>query len=570
MSGIIMQKLQCQVGSYSDQGLKEENQDSFGFFCPDDVNVLENKGIIAAIADGVSGCDAGKDASACCIQNLVEDYYCTADSWSVQTSVQKVLVALNSWMYGQSAKIGKFRSMATTLTAMVFKSASAHIFHIGDTRVYLLRDKKLQCLTHDHTWPTIHGMQLTRAIGMDLNVDIEYRKWPLQEKDYFIFTTDGVYDHVKEEQILNAFLDFSDLDYIAEYLVKLALQQGSRDNLSCQIVQVLNLPPQDVQEVYQQVTQLPLLPELEAGMKFDGYQIVCELHSSKRGHIYKAIDEASNQVVALKTPSVAYQNNLLHLDLFSHEEWVGKRLNHPNLVKLFSPPRPKHFLYVATEYIEGQTLRQWLEDNGVLSLQDIRIAAKQIALGLQAMHRLEMVHQSINPDNIMRNEDGNLKIIDFGSTQIWGVEDTSSSIESLNFLNTQHYGAPEYFLGQKSSPRSDIFSLGVMVYEMLTGHLPYGEKYPEGKFEKLAYTSVRDWQQEIPVWVDKAIKKAVNPNPDRRYQDILEFVHDLSHPNSELLRSEKLPLIERNPVAFWRGLSIFLLLAELITLANCV
>lgn len=560
---------QCHFGGYSAQGLKEENQDSMGVVFPEDDNVLQNKGITVAIADGVSGCDAGKDASACSIQSMVADYYCTADSWTVQTSVQKVLVALNRWMYEQGRQLGRFRSMATTLSVAIFKSTTAHIFHIGDSRIYLLRDGQLQRLTQDHTWATSQSSQLTRAIGIDLNIDIDYRKVPMQRGDYFIFTTDGVHEYVKEEQIIATISEHCDLNIAAQQLVDHALKQGSPDNVSCQIVQFETLPTQDAQDLYQQLTQLPFPPELEVGMKLDGYRIIRELHSSKRVQIYQAIDEASGVSVVLKTPSVNYLDDPVYLELFTHEEWVGKRLQNPHIVKLFAPSRPKHFLYVATEYIDGQTVRSWMQDNGVISLNDTRIVAKQIAQGLQAMHRLEMVHQDLKPENVMRDKNGFIKLIDFGSTKISGVEEITSPLERLHILGTKNYAAPEYFAEEKGTHRSDIFSLGVMVYEMLTGHLPYGEKYGEGRVAKLAYTATRHWQASIPEWVDKAIEKAVNQSPEYRYDDILEFVHDLSHPNPQLLHSKPLPLLERNPVAFWRGLSLFLLVVNLITLANC-
>jgi serine/threonine protein phosphatase PrpC len=570
---------QCRFGGYSDQGLKPENQDSMGFSVPEEDNVLQNKGITAAIADGVSGCDEGKEASACSIQSMVADYYCTADSWTVQTSVQKVLIALNRWMYEQGIQAGRFRSMATTLSVAIFKSTTAHIFHIGDSRIYLLRDKQLQQLTQDHIWATAQhkSNQLTRAIGLDLSIDIDYRKVPMQNGDIFIFTTDGVHEYISDEQMVSAFMTGSplkdcqsfDLNTVAEQLVKLALKQGSPDNLSCQIVHFEKLPKQDAEDLYQLLTELPFPPELEVGMKLDGYRIVREIHSSKRVQVYQAVDEASGQAVVLKTPSVNYLDDPVYLDLFTHEEWVGKRLKHPNVMKLFTPSRPKHFLYVVSEYIDGQTLRDWLQDYEVLSLNDTRAVAKQIALGLQAMHRLEMVHQDVKPENIIRDKDGCIKLIDFGSTKVSGVEEITTPLERIHILGTKNYAAPEYFSGQKGTSRSDIFSLGVIVYEMLTGHLPYGEKNAESRAEKLSYTPVRHWQTEIPIWVDKAIEKAVHPNPEYRYRDCLEFIHDLSHPNSSLLRNQTLPLIERNPVAFWRGLSIFLLLAELITLANC-
>ena len=124
-------KTSVHLGQYSSRGVKEENQDSLGYFLPDDDNLLLNKGIVLAIADGVSGCDEGKEASECTVKSLLSDYYSTADSWTVQTSVQKVLIALNRWMYEQGYKIDRYRQMATTLSAVIIKSTTAHLFQKG-------------------------------------------------------------------------------------------------------------------------------------------------------------------------------------------------------------------------------------------------------------------------------------------------------------------------------------------------------------------------------------------------------------------------------------------------------
>jgi len=558
----------CHFGCYSDKGLKAENQDCMGFVLPDDESVLQNKGISLAIADGVSGSDAGKEASACTIQSMMADYYCTADSWTVQTSVQKVLVALNRWMYAQARAVGRSRTMATTLSAAIFKSTTAHIFHIGDSRIYLLRDGQLQQLTQDHTWETPQTRQLTRAIGIDLNIDIDYRKLAIQANDYFIFTTDGVHSYVSEKQIISTIHQASDLNLAAQQLSEIALKQGSPDNISCQIIQFETLPSQDVQELYQQLTAIPLPPKLQTGTKLDYYRVIRELHSSKRGKIYQAVDESTGELVVLKTPSINDQADPTYLALFTHEEWVGKRLKHPHIVKLHAPHRPKKFLYGVTEYIDGQTMRAWMRDSGVLSLTDTRDAAKQIALGLQAMHRLEMVHQDLKPENVLRDNKGYLKLIDFGSTRISRVEEINSPSGQLPILCSTHYSAPEYFLGQKGTQQADIFSLGVMVYEMLSGQLPYPEKYADDHTIKAVYTPLQHWQPEIALWVDKAIEKAVNLNPEDRYHEVMEFIHDLSHPNASLVRSTQVPLMKRNPVAFWRGLSLFLFLTNLLTLVN--
>ncbi|HIL91773.1 MAG TPA: serine/threonine protein kinase, partial [Cycloclasticus sp.] len=216
-----------------------------------------------------------------------------------------------------------------------------------------------------------------------------------------------------------------------------------------------------------------------------------------------------------------------------------------------------------TEYIEGQTLRQWMNDNTAPSLQEVREIVNQLARGLRAFHRKEMIHQDLKPENVIIDTHGTVKIIDFGSTRIAGVEEISTPIVRLSLLGTQYYTAPEYFTGLPSNHQSDVFSLGVLTYEMLTGHLPYGEKYGEKAFSKLTYVSARQHNEDVPIWVDGALKKVLAKNSQHRYEEISEFLHDLAKPNKDFIETAHVPLIERNPLGFWKGVAIISLLANI-------
>jgi len=186
----------------------------------------------------------------------------------------------------------------------------------------------------------------------------------------------------------------------------------------------------------------------------------------------------------------------------------------------------------------------------------------QIAKGLRAFHRMEMLHQDLRPDNIMIDTDGTVKIIDFGSTMVAGIMEIDSPLERQHLLGTFQYTAPEYLLGEIGTPRSDQFSLGVIAYQMVTGKLPYGAEVAKTKTKaqqnKLKYDSIYYQQREIPAWVDEAIRKAVDPDPLKRYEEISEFVFDLHQPNKAFLNKTRPPLIERDPLLFWKGLSFIL------------
>lgn len=545
------------VGHYSDRGVKEENQDSYGVLVPE-ASALSYKGIVAVLADGVSGCEAGKVASETCVASLLGDYYCTPDSWTVKNAVEKVLLATNRWMYGQGQQgLDPRKGLATTLSALVVKSSTGYIFHVGDTRIYRLRGKDLTQLTNDHrVWVSADRNYLTRAMGIDLRLDIDYHKFVVEPGDIFILTTDGVHEYLPDSAIVDHVTRHeNNLDRAARELTTLALTNGSPDNVTCQIIRINQLPGLGEAAIYKKLTEFPFPPELSAGMKLDGYRIVRELHASKRTQVYLAVDEDSGTQVVLKTPSVNYEDDAVFLDMFMHEEWVGSRIDNNHVLRIVEQSRQRNFLYYVAEYVDGQTLRSWMNDCAQADLTAVREITGQIARGLMAFHKMEMIHQDLKPENIMIDGQGTVKIIDFGSTKIAGVEEIASPIQRLTLLGTKNYTAPEYLLGYPCSPRSDIFALGVIVYEMITGHLPYGDKYDECAVQKMSYIPARRWVPELPVWVDRALEKAVKKTAESRYGELSEFLHDLSSPNEVFLNAGDEPLLVRDPLTFWRGLT---------------
>jgi serine/threonine protein kinase len=241
------------------------------------------------------------------------------------------------------------------------------------------------------------------------------------------------------------------------------------------------------------------------------------------------------------------------------------------VLKPLSQSRRRSYLYVATEFVEGQTLKQWMIDNPKPQLETVRGIVEQIAKGIRAFHRKEMLHQDIRPDNIMIDKTGTVKIIDFGSTKIAGVVEAAPSSDRDDILGTQQYTAPECFLGEPGTPRSDLFSLGIVTYHMLTGRLPYGAQIARARtrsdFNKLIYGPATHICPEIPIWVDRTMERAVHPDPYKRYESLSEFLFDLRNPNAKYLTTSSTPLIERNPLLFWKCTTLVLALALVFLLA---
>jgi serine/threonine protein phosphatase PrpC/predicted Ser/Thr protein kinase len=566
-------QLTIAVGQHSDKGRKATNQDFHGVYVPPEP-LLSSKGICVVLADGISSSDVSQVASESAVKAFLEDYYCTSEAWSVRTSGERVLGATNSWLYAQTRR-SQFRydqdkGYVCTFSGMVLKSRTAHLLHAGDARIYRLEGAHLEQLTEDHRLRISEETSyLSRALGVGERLEIDYRAVPVDRGDVFVFATDGVHEHASERAIVEAIRDNdADLDAAARAIVSAAYDSGSPDNLTVQLVRVVDLPSRSGPETLEAMRELPFPPELRPGMQFEGFRIVREIHASHRSHVYLAVDEEDGAQVAIKVPSVELREDAAYLQRFLLEEWIARRIDNPHVLAARPQTRKRSTLYLVTEYVEGQTLAQWMIDHPKPDLEIVRRLIEQVAAGLQAFHRHETLHQDLRPENIMIDRDGTVKIIDFGSARVAGIDEMQGPAAPPELLGTIQYAAPEYFLGEPGRRQSDVFSLGVIAYQMLSGRLPYGARVPQSRTReaqrRLTYASVLDETREIPAWVDETLKKAVHPDPDKRYGELSELVYDLRHPAETFLARTRPPLLERDPVTFWKG--VCLLLAGVIVL----
>ncbi len=565
--------LRVRYGQATTAGAKSENEDCLGIRIPDD-EALTTKGIALVIADGVSAADAGKEASEVCVQGFLADYYGTPDTWQVKTAAHRVLTALNRWLYGEGQRFADERKgFISAMSAMVLKSHTVHIFHVGDTRVYRLRDADFEQLTHDHTAVgTGKARYLARAMGLDLSLDVDYFHEDVEEGDVFFLSTDGIHEHLRSYEILSAIKDTGDdFDTTCEKIVKLALQNGSPDNLSCQLLRIEKLPTGSRKEFCDELGKLPFPPYLKPGLTLDGYEVMEVLDVSPRSQLYLVRDSKTREAMVMKTPSPNYIDDPAYIERFLIEEWIGRRISDSHLVRVLEKSRHPNFLYYLMERVQGQPLGEWIRANQKPDINRVVAIVDQIIHGLRAMHRRETLHQDLKPDNIVIEPDGNVKIIDFGSTFIAGVNEIRIPIERGVKLGTLRYSAPEYKLGHRPSQKSDLFSLGLIAYEMLTaGRHAYGEKFENADtlrdFSTLDYSPATRHNPLVPPWLDAALRTAVAINPENRYDALSEFVTDLQRPNTEFLTPAELPLMKRNPVRFWQILSALLVVAWMLTL----
>ncbi|MCG8312192.1 MAG: bifunctional protein-serine/threonine kinase/phosphatase [Pseudomonadales bacterium] len=569
------QSLKVSAAQRTEAGVKSCNEDSLGIYISEG-SQLTSKGIAAVIADGVSAADAGKEAAEACVTGFLNDYFSTPDLWSVKQSAHKVLTALNRWLWGQSQRyVDQQKGYVCTLSALILKSQSAYIFHVGDSRIYRFRKGDLELLTEDHVARISSEKQyLARAMGIDLNLDIDFVHTDIEVGDLFIATTDGVHDWIPAKQFSSVISVFAkqqrcDLQTLADHLVDVAINNQSNDNLSCQVIRVESLGLQTNEDAINRLSEKAFPPELSPGMRIDGLSVIREIYASQRSQLYLVEDEQTKQRLVMKTPSRNYEDDPAYIERFIMEEWVGLRIDSPYVVKIKQGSQPRTFLYYLMEYIEGPTLGAYIKSQGKMDVREAVSIADKLVKGLRCFHRRETLHQDLKPDNIILRG-AEPVIIDFGSVFIAGVDEIKSPIEHEIPLGTMEYSAPEYRLNRSRSERSDQFSLALILYEMLAGRHPYGNHYESAQniqaVSKLSYVPVYRVNPHVPLWMDGALKKALQISSELRYDSLSEFIHDLSTPNPEYLKAEQRPLLEKDPLLFWKLVSGLLLVTQVVTL----
>lgn len=551
--------LKVSIGQYSTAGIKQQNQDFHGVYLPEG-HVLKQKGIACVIADGIGSSNVSHLAAETAVGSFLSDYYSTSDAWSTQTSAERVIRATNSWLYAQTqqsqGRFDKDRGYVCTLSALILKQQQAHVFHVGDSRIYRIRDHEIELLTHDHrVWLSSREHYLSRALGADYRIEIDYRNIELKEKDIFLLMTDGVYEFVTDQQLLDLILVDADLNQLAKAFVEKALEQGSDDNLSLQVIHVEQLPELNQFHIQQDYVFPQQLSKSEV---FEGYVIDKILHQNHRSCLYLAHD-TQQQPLVIKTLGVDLQQDKNAVEQFQLEDWVSKRLKHDNLMQCYPHNTEKKYLFQCYEYLQGETLAQWLHrQEKPLNLDEILPILQQTALALNAMHRLEMLHQDIRPKNIMVINAENamkIKLIDYGSTAVRGLVEINPK-NANRALGTLAFMAPEYFIDHSPSVHSDQFSLAVMAYYLFTKQLPYGTDLARcnslKQMKKVQYHSIRKYRPDLPIWLDKILGQALSIEPIHRFEALSELIHNLMHPSKELLNSKPPAIIERDPLRFWQ------------------
>ncbi|MBD9483975.1 bifunctional protein-serine/threonine kinase/phosphatase [Pseudomonas sp. PDM14] len=548
--------LQLTFGEASATGPRAENQDAIRVVTPAPA-LAASKGLLFALADGVSQCADGGLAARATLQALALDYYATPETWAVTQSLDRLLVAHNRWLQAN----GGGQPLLTTLTALVLRGRRFTLAHVGDCRAYRWHDGTLERISEDHVWEQ-PGMQhvLKRAMGLDQHLVVDYLEGELREGEAFLLVSDGVWSTLGDRGIHNMLADETDPGTACKALVAAAHLAGSQDNASAVLVQVQELPENDLADTLAQLEHWPLPPVLREGQSFEGWQVERLLAESRQSLVYRVRDNQSRRWLLKTLPASRHDEPQAGPALLL-EEWFLRRVAGRHFAEAHPLPQRQHLYYVQREH-SGQTLAEHLRLSGQLALPEWLELAPRLLKALGMLHRRNILHRDIKPENLLWCDDGELRVLDFGLAYCPGL----SRDESHSLPGTPSYIAPEAFSGGKPSPQQDLYAAGVTLYHLLTGHYPYGEieAFQHPRFGKP--TAPSRYRPDLPAWLDDCLLRAVASNPAERFETAEEWLLSLEQGERQALSVRPRPLLDREPLLVWRGVALGSLLLNLVLL----
>jgi serine/threonine-protein kinase len=476
--------------------VRQRNEDALGFWRPESPDLVRSIGIAAILADGVGGTGRGQEASQLAVQSALQIFKETQSDIEPASLLRSVFNHANRAVYDASGHGAANGRMATTFTVSVFRHDELSIGHVGDSRVYLIRNGVLRRVTSDHSYVALQvklGLVkegdamsspmrsiITRSLGQDLACGYDVFKQSLSKGDIIVQCTDGLYSMLVDEEICDVVTHFPPAQACLR-LIELAEKRRSEDNITVQIIKINEIEHRHFYRGSPYYTKGadPMSDDLQPGHVLDDrFEITDLINRSGMASIFKAHDRQTDLTVAVKVPFMQFESDAASFSRFQREEEIGTLLTHPYILRIFPiEPEKKSRPYIVMEYLQGQTLAALLKEVHPLPEPDAARIASRICEALDYMHTRQVVHRDLKPQNIMVCNDGSIRIMDFGIAK-------SLKMRRLTFvgfsptMGTPDYMAPEQVKGKRGDERTDLYALGAILYEMTTGQTPFEGESP--------------------------------------------------------------------------------------------
>lgn len=520
--------------------VRDHNEDFIAFCESEKLETRQKAGSLAVLADGVGGMGNGDVASRLAVETVVGIFRDAGVALTPGDFMRKAFDAAALAVFEEARGKGR---MATTLLVSLFRHDKATVAHVGDSRAYLIRAGRIKRLTTDHSYTSLqvklglllerkamtseHRSVLTRSVGAEPTCHYDLCIETLQEGDAILHCSDGLYAFALDEEILEA-VSKSHPAEACKRLKELALRRQVSDNLSIQLIQVREVDHgRDVRH--------PAAARGAAGANIgvgqlldDRFEITDLIARSGMASLFKANDRQTGNAVALKIPFLQFESDAAGFERFRREEEIGIRLNHPGILKMHAVEK-KSRPYIVMEYLEGQTLEELLKSVRPLPEADAAKITARICEGLNYLHKNGVVHRDLKPANVMLCNDGSIRIMDFGIAKALN----SRRLTFVGFsptMGTPDYMAPEQVKGSRGDERTDIYSLGAILYEMTTGEPPFGGDSPYVIMNARVTgdpAAPRSLNEKLTPVMEEIILHAMEREPKRRYQTAAQMQVEL-------------------------------------------
>jgi serine/threonine protein phosphatase PrpC len=560
--------IMVEVGDCSLPGSRARNEDYAACYLGTGPERLAT-GMIAALADGMGGAKGGRVAAELSVRGFIDATLGQPATAGIARIGSRAADAINRWVHAIGRTDPELNGMACTLSALVLCGTRAHVLHVGDSRVYRLRDQKLTLMTRDHTLGapgTSHA--LTRAVGAQDILRVDHGVETARVHDRYLLCSDGVHGALSQQQILATLCRRAAPRETASQLVSEAAATVNADNATAIVVDILHLPATQYADLELAFADRPLRTTPGVGETIDDYALTELLGDGPYTRVFRALDKVEGRSVILKFPKSRPGLDEMLRTALLRETWIASHVRSPFVTEAIEPPvERRSCIYGVLPDYAGETLELRLLRRPPVSLSAGLDIAIKLAKATAALHRAGVVHRDIKPENVILQPGGGLKLIDLGVARLPHLEEQ----DVASAAGTPSYMAPELFGGASANESSDIFALGVTVYRMFSGGAyPYGEIAPFSQPRFTRATPLAKHRPELPAWLDHLLARSVAIDPKARFADAVEFAFELEHGSLRAapMSLARTSLYERDPTRFWQVVSALLFIALLVALAR--